>query len=244
MSASAAVCWYSPFKIVDTATVVHVDLRENAAHEAVALAWLNDCERERGRHFVYDGPRRRFALCRAALRAILCNRLGCENKQLQFEPAEYGKPIALVDGMPVSVSFNVSHSGEHGLIAVAPEGRLGVDVEERVAHRNMDLLIEGVFGPSEQAELASTRGRHKINLFFRLWTIKEALIKALGTGFSLDPSTFEVPSEMFGGEIKFAMKLPPAPEVNWHVEDLGNERFAAAIVHEGGSGACKESRAA
>ena len=244
MSARAAVCWYSPFKIVDTATVVHVDLRENPAYEAAAIGWLNDDERERRQRFLYGGSRRRFARCRAALRAIPCNRLGCENKRLEFETAEHGKPIALVDGMPISVSFNVSHSGEHGLIAVAPEGRLGVDVEERVAHRNMDLLIDGVFGPSEQAELASTRGGDKIHLFFRLWTIKEALIKALGTGFSLDPSTFEVPSEMFGGEMKFAMKLPPTPEVNWQVEDLGNERFAAAIAQEGSSGACKELRAA
>ena len=244
MSARAAVCWYSPFKIVDTATVVHVDLRGNNVHETAALAWLNDEERERRQRFVYGGPRRRFALCRAALRAILCNRLGCENGQLDFEAAEYGKPNALVDGTPAPVSFNVSHSGEHGLIAIAPEGRLGVDVEERVAHRNMDLLIDGVFGPSEQGELASTRGVDKIHLFFRLWTIKEALIKALGTGFTLNPSTFEVPSEMFSGETKFAMKLPKEPEVKWQVEDLGNERFAAAIAQEGGSGACKESRAA
>ena len=244
MPASAAVCWYSPFKIVDTAAVVHVDLRENAAYEASALAWLDERERERRRCFVFDGPRRRFDLCRAALRAILCDRLGCENRQLEFQSAEHGKPMALVDGMPVSVSFNVSHSGEHGLIATAPEGRLGVDVEERIAHRNMDLLIDGVFGPSEQAELASTRGGDKVHLFFRLWTIKEALIKALGTGFTLDPSTFEVPSEMFSGEIKFAMKLPPAPEVNWQVEDLGNEHFAAAIAQEGSGGACRKSRAA
>ena len=234
MPASAALCWYSPLKIVDTAAVVHVDLRENASYESAAIGWLNDHERERSRRFMYDGPRRRFALCRAALRAILCNRLGCENRRLEFETTEHGKPVALVDGMPVSVSFNVSHSGEHGLIAVAPEGRLGVDVEERVAHRNMDLLIDGVFGPSEQAELASTLDRDKLHLFFRLWTVKEAMIKALGTGFALDPSTFEVPREMFSGELKFTMRLPQAPEVNWRVEDLGNERFAAAIAHEVG----------
>ena len=234
MPASAALCWYSPLKIVDTAAVAHVDLRENAACESAAIGWLNGDERERSRRFVYDGPRRRFALCRAALRAILCNRLDCENERLEFEAAEHGKPVALVDGMPVSVSFNVSHSGEHGLIAVAPEGRLGVDVEERVAHRNMDLLIDGVFGPSEQAELASTLDSDKLHLFFRLWTVKEAMIKALGTGFALDPSTFEVPREMFSGELKFTMRLPQAPEVNWQVEDLGNERFAAAIAHEVG----------
>ena len=243
MPASAAHCWYNPLKNVDTAAVVHVDLRENATYEAAALAWLNECERERGQRFVYRGPRRRFALCRAALRAILCNRLGCENRQLEFENTEHGKPIAFVDGLAVSLSFNVSHSGEHGLIAIADEGRLGIDVEERVAHRNMDLLVEGVFGPTEQAEIASTRGDDKIHLFFRLWTIKEALIKALGTGFALDPSTFEVPPEMFGGETKFAMKLPRVPEVTWQVEELGNERFAAAIAQEGCGGDTLEFRA-
>ena len=244
MSASAAVGWYSPFKIVDTATVAHVDLIENTGHEDAALGWLNDRERERCQRFAYRGPRRRFALCRAALRAILCNRLGCENKQLEFEETEHGKPIALVDGMPVSVSFNVSHSGEHGLIAIAPEGRLGVDVEERVAHRNMDLLIDGVFGPSEQAELASARGCEKTHLFFRLWTIKEALMKAHGMGFGLEPSTFEVPPEMLCGEINFAMKLPQVPEITWQVEDIGNERFAAAIAQEVSGGARNELSAA
>ena len=243
MSASTAACWWRPFKTVETAKVVYVDLSEDATNEA-ALGWLNERERERWQRFLFNGPRRRYALCRAALRAILCNRLGCENKQLGFETTEHGKPMALVDGVAAPVSFNVSHSGEHGLIAFAPEGRLGVDVEERVTHRNMDLLIDGVFGPSEQAELSLTRGYDKTHLFFRLWTVKEALIKALGTGFALDPSTFEVPSEIFSGEMKFAMKLPPAPEVTWQVEDLGNERFAAAIAQEGGSGACKESRVA
>ena len=244
MSASATARWYRPLRVTDATTVVHVDLRENASHEAAAVGWLDDRERERRERFVLEGPRRRFALCRAAVRAILCERLGCENKRLEFETAKHGKPIALVDKMPISSSFNVSHSGKHGLIAVAPEGRLGVDVEERVAHRNMDLLIDGVFGPSEQAELASTRGCHKINLFFRLWTIKEALIKALGTGFALDPSTFQVPPEMLGGELNFTMNLPQLPEVTWQVEDLGNERFAAAIAYEVGGVARTEKVAA
>ena len=232
MSASAAVCWYRPFKIVNTATVVHVDLGENAAHEAAAPGWLDEHEWERCQRFLFDGPRRRFALCRAALRAILCNRLGCENEQLAFESTEHGKPVALVDGMATPISFNVSHSGEHGLIAFAPEGRLGGDVEERVSHRNMDLLIQGVFGQTEQAELALTHGHEKTHLFFRLWTIKEALIKAHGMGFVLDVASFEVPPDMRNDAAKTAMRLPQLPQVTWQVEDLGNERFAAAIAHE------------
>ena len=133
----------------------------------MALTWLDEDERERRKRFLFDGPRRRFALCRTALRAILCDRLECENWQLAFESTKHGKPVALVDGVAAPISFNVSHSGEHGLIAFAPDGRLGVDVEERVPHRNMDLIIQGVFGQTERAELASTGGRAKLRLFLK-----------------------------------------------------------------------------
>ena len=232
MSASAAACWYRNFKIVGAATVVHVDLKEDAAHEALAQSWLDERERERSRRFVFEGSRRRFALCRAALRGILCSWLGCENDQLKFESTEHGKPVALLDGAPDPISFNVSHSGEHGLIALAHEGRLGVDVEERVVHRNMDLLIQGVFAESEQERLAMARGNEKTRLFFKLWTIKEALIKAHGSGFALNVSEFEVPPDMLNGATKSAVRLPQLPRVTWHVEDLGNDSFAAAIAHE------------
>ena len=230
--ASAGRCWWRPFKTFGTAHVVHVDLRENSPNETVALAWLDDEEHERRERFLFKGPRRRFALCRAALRILLCDRLGCVNTRLEFEAAEHGKPFAFVDGIPNSIGFNVSHSGDHGLIAFSPDGRVGVDVEERVARRNMDLLIEGVFSQAERSELASKQGCEKSHLFYRLWTIKEALIKAHGMGFSLDVSQFEVPLDMLDGESKSSMRLPQSPQVTWQVEDLGNERFAAAVAIE------------
>ena len=184
------------------------------------------------RRFVVEGPRRRFTLCRAALRAILCDQLACENEQLAFGASEYGKPFALVDGAPATISFNVSHSGSHGLIAFAPAGRLGVDIEERTDRRDIDLLGEAVFGPAERASLDLTSGHAKTHLFFRLWTIKEALMKAHGAGFRLDASSFEAPPTMLRGMSKAMFRLPQLPDVTWLVEDLGNERFAAAIAHE------------
>ena len=233
MLGSEAACWWQPFRTVDAATVLHVDLSESPSHESAALGWLDESERERLRRFFFDGPRRRFALCRAALRATLCDRLGCDNERLNIETTEHGKPFALVDGNRAAISFNVSHSGRHGLIALATGGRLGVDVEERFIHRNMDLLIEGVFGPSEKVELALAHGHERTHLFFRLWTIKESIIKAHGNGFGLDVSGFEVPSDMLRhGARRAALRLPSLPEVTWQVEDLGNERFAAAIAYE------------
>lgn len=195
------------------------------------MFWLNEDERARWGQYPLPGSRRRFALCRAALRAVLCRQLGCSNKRLTFGSSSSGKPFALVDNVPATISFNLSHSGQRGLIACAPQGRLGVDVEERVARRDFDELSEAVCGPHERSIIAFARGCGKVQFFFRLWTIKEALIKALGMGFSFDVSQFEVPSALRQGRISL-LRFPQLPEVRWRAEYIGNEEFSAAIVHE------------
>ena len=197
------------------------------------MSWLDQDELSRSRRFLYPGPSRRFVLCRSALRANLCRQFECENRQLKFGQSRYGKPYAMLHNGRITTSFNISHSGKHGLIALAPYGQLGVDVEERVAREDIDDLSKMVFGPNEQSALASAGGSRKIDLFFKFWTIKEALIKAVGMGFSLDPSSFEIPAAMYGGtKSRFQFPQMPAPE--WQIEYIGNEEFAAAIVYEVG----------
>lgn len=232
MSADALDSWFCTFHEIDDILIVHVDLTPHEAREAHAFSWLGEEERSRWRRYKYERPKREFALCRAALRSILCSRLGCGNEQLSFGALEYGKPFALVDRKAASVSFNVSHSGKHGLVALAPQGRLGVDVEERVASLDLDGMSEIVFGSDEQADFASAGEPEKPRLFFTLWTLKEALIKALGTGFSLNPSRFEIPPAMRRGARKGIFRFPHIPEVRWRLENLGNPDFAAAIAYE------------
>ena len=199
------------------------------------MSWLNQEELSRSRRFLYPGPSRRFVLCRSALRAILCGQLGCENRQLAFGELRYGKPYAILNDERVAVSFNISHSGKHGLIAFAPNGQLGVDVEERVAREDIDDLSKMVFGPNEQSALALADGPRKIDLlFFKFWTIKEALIKAVGMGFSLDPSSFEIPSALHDGTTG-RFQFPQMPATKWQIEYIGNEEFAAAVAYEAGS---------
>ena len=232
MLASVAGCWWRPFRRMGDTFVIHVDLRPHAPHEVEALRWLDEKERSRWKQYQHTSSQRRYALCRAALRAILCSQLGCRNEQLTFGASIYGKPFALVRGTPAPISFNVSHSDRHGLLAFAGNGRLGIDVEERVAYRDLDRLSMTVFAPSEQAELASVSGYHKIHLFFALWTIKEALIKALGTGLSLSMSKFEVPVGMRHRMPTGIFQFPHMPTVRWQVVNLSNEHFAAAMASE------------
>ena len=231
-STSIEECWWQPFNRIDDVVVLHVDLTPNPAREAKALSWLDKAERVRWRRYRHARPRREFALCRAALRTVLCGQLGCRNDQLAFGTSRYGKPFAVLDETPAPISFSVSHSGRHGLIALAPSGRLGVDVEERVARHDPDGEIRTIFAPGERAELASATGDRKLQLFFALWTMKEALIKALGTGFTLDMSRFEIPPHMYLGASTSVFRFPHLPTIRWRLDNLGNDRFAAAVAHE------------
>ena len=224
--------WWRSFHESVGISVTHVDLTPCMAHERRAAAWLDEVERARWRRYLNPRARRDFALCRAALRAILCQRLGCRNDELAFGALRYGKPYALVGGTRAPVSFNVSHGGQNGLIALAPAGRLGVDVEERNTRRDLDGIAQTVFTPVEQAELALARGEQKIHLFFSLWTMKEALIKALGTGFSLDPSRFEIPPALRRDKRVGLFRFPHDPATGWQLENMGNAKFAAAMAYD------------
>ncbi len=225
--------WWHPLGNAGDATIVHVDLRPHGPRERGAYRFLDEDELARWHRFRHPRPRRQFALCRAALRSVLCERLGCATEDLRFVALDHGKPGAFVGGAPIPASFNVSHSGDHGLLALAPRGRLGVDVEERNLRHDPDGHIRKVFAPHEQEALAAARGAHKTRMFFRLWTLKEAVIKALGTGFSLDTSTFEIPSPMYRlGARRASFRLPRLPQVRWLLEDLGNADFAAAVALE------------
>ena len=232
MLPTASEPWWSPFYKNHHTVVLHVDLSPEPDKQAIASQWLDETERRRSDHFKHAGARRRFELCRASLRAVLCRRLGCDNSYLSFGYSEYDKPFVLLNKQPAPISINVSHSGDHGLIALAPNGRIGVDLEVRSHRRDFDTLIEAAFGKNEQLALNWAKGSERTHLFYKLWTIKEALIKALGTGLSYDPADFEAPASMREAAESALHYFPRLPGLQWRVKDLGTTSFAAALARE------------
>ena len=228
--------WWRPLTRIADAAIIHVDLTWHAARAAKALESLDETERTRWGRYRHLRPRTEFALCRAALRAVLCRHLDCRNDDLAFRASPHGKPSALVCGARAPVSFNVSHSGAHGLIALAERGRVGVDVEERVSRPDPDGPIRTVFSRAEQDELATAQGAHKVDLFFTLWTMKEALIKALGVGLSLDTSGFEIPPRMRRGSRTGVFRCSARPGGRLAARQPGHPRLCRRGRHRGGAG--------
>ena len=82
---------------------------------------------------------------------------------------------------------------------------------------------------SERRALSAATGEDKADVFYRFWSMKEALIKALGTGFSLNPSRFEVPAADDRRRKRSGVfRFPHLPSEPFWLEDLGEPRFAAA----------------
>ncbi|MCY3608244.1 MAG: 4'-phosphopantetheinyl transferase superfamily protein [Acidimicrobiaceae bacterium] len=222
--------WWRPLAAFDGVAVLHVDLAPDALNEQRAWAWLDPAERQRADQFRHGGAKRQYVLCRSALRSLLCDALSCRNEQLAFRASKHGKPSAFVGGSKSAFGFNVSHGGRHGLIALAPDGTVGVDVEERSAPRNLDVLVDTVLSPGERAEVMAAAGDEKLRLFLNLWTMKEALSKARGVGMSMDVSGFEIPHGMLRGTRGGVFCFPDVPDLTWALHNVGTDDFAAAVA--------------
>ena len=126
-------------------------------------------------------------MARGTLRALLGRFLDADPRSLSFAYGPHGKPA--LEGVPLA--FNLSHSADLALIALAREGELGVDVEAIRERVNIEEVAT-TFAPPETAALLAVPEEARRDAFFAAWTRKEAYIKAIGTGFSLAPHRFVV----------------------------------------------------
>lgn len=167
--------------------VWELDLSEppgTAAGEALAAP-----EEERARRFVFERDGQRYRRARAALRGVLSLYLGLPAKRVALRDGPDGKPF--VDGAP-GIGFNLSHSGDIGIVAVGRMPHVGVDVEARHVRPGMRDVAALAFTAAEKEALAAIPDDALADPFLTCWTRKEACLKALGTGLAADPRSVEV----------------------------------------------------
>jgi 4'-phosphopantetheinyl transferase len=152
----------------------------------------------------YRAPqdRDRFVAARGTLRAILGRYLGLAPAELLFRyPCACGRPgCAIERRKPIldaacgdeTITFSVSHADGLALYAIGRDRPVGVDLERVRADLSPIDLAGGVLTPRERAALAGLSAGRQQRAFFRLWTAKEAYLKARGLGFSLPPECVEV----------------------------------------------------
>ncbi len=123
----------------------------------------------------------RFAVTRGVLRSILGSYLKVAPESLVITQGPWGKP-ELGDASADTIRFNVSHAGDHAVVAVTEAREVGVDIECDRPITHLERLARRMLAPSEWEALQSTRPAERPTCLLGFWTRKEALAKARGVG--------------------------------------------------------------
>src|SRR5436190_14413109 len=142
---------------------------------ALMFPYLSDDEWTRAQRFHQEIHRNRFIAGRALVRMAVSRYLGCKPAEIDFNYNLWGKPC-LTNG---DLQFNVAHSEEHFVLAVSREA-VGVDIERIRTIEDIHLVARTVFSPEELTAWTLLPEPEQVAAFYKIWTRKEALLKALG----------------------------------------------------------------
>ena len=165
------------------------DLAQGEAYPDI----LSESERQRCAS-LHEQLREEALLTRALVRTVLSRYAPPAPADWQFEIDANGKPRVAGDAAP-GLEFNLSHSHGWVVCAVSRGGAVGVDVEHCDGRRDFMKLARRYFLPAEVKALEAREGELRRDLFYELWTLKEAWSKFRGgnigsamgaVGFSLD----------------------------------------------------------
>jgi 4'-phosphopantetheinyl transferase len=195
--------------------VVELDQPESVV--ADLAAHLDDFERRTAADRRAGAPRDRYVVAHGALREILGALTGdvaalpIVRRCVHCGDLAHGKPAVLE---PAGLDFSLSHSGATGVVAVARDHAVGVDVEVMRARPYLERLAARILSPAEHAEWLEVDPVDRTRGLLRVWTAKEAYLKALGLGLTRP------------------LRTVPARPDGWTIAamDLGSEVVASVAV--------------
>jgi 4'-phosphopantetheinyl transferase len=188
-----------------------------ALTQFLTTAELAMCDRCR-----LDHVRQHKIVARARLRQILGKYLARSPLDIDISLGIQGKPQV------AGLEFNLSHSGDFVAYAIS-DRPVGIDIEQV---RAMDLsgIVQRFFAPSEFIAWQKLSPTEQELAFFRTWTVKEAYLKAIGTGLHTPLSEVEVSIDLEHPKILQA----PGSE-NWQLHSIKNLAISLATQFPGTS---------
>ena len=197
-----------------------------------ALDVLTDEERERVGRFRRAADAASFAAGRALVRLALAERVEVSPGDLVFDTwcklhaSPHGKPRLIEPA--AELDFSLSRAGPRLLLGISA-APVGVDVEPR--DRDVEVGVARIaFADDERAELVDA-GR---DAFLACWTRKEAVLKALGHGLTVNPKSVSV---TFLEDVEPRIRRLPeefGPPEAWSLVPLERDEWLAAVAVRAG----------
>lgn len=167
---------------------VHLLFPGMIPHEE-ALACLTTDEKSHAGRFRFQNDATHWIACRASLRKILGEMTGIPPLEVPLIFSEFGKP-----GLAPphdSLYFNLSHCAGLALVALSTEGPVGVDIEPRNRAESL-IECERSFCHPQEIRNLPLEATERASVLLRIWTHKEAVLKAMGTGLSHPPEKVRI----------------------------------------------------
>ncbi|MBS1518085.1 MAG: 4'-phosphopantetheinyl transferase superfamily protein [Bacteroidetes bacterium] len=170
---------------------VHI-YRINIPDHTDSIASLNELlsadEFSKAQRYKFPVDKQNYIICRGNLRKILSEYTNEAPQKIRFEYSDKGKPFLKNS----EIFFNLSHSGERCVIAVSRAENLGIDIERIREVKDLLNISAKYFSETEFDLIKKSPPKIRTELFFRIWTLKEAFIKATGEGLSYPLKGFSV----------------------------------------------------
>jgi 4'-phosphopantetheinyl transferase len=192
---------------------------------------LAEDERDRASRFHFQTDRDRYVMSRGVLRELLGRYLEKDPTQINLAYGPNGKPEIAGYGVDHSTQFNLAHSENLVLFAFTLGRPIGIDVEKIRPLKDIDGIASRYFSTQEYLTWRAFAPTNRFVGFFRLWTCKEAFIKAIGAGLSYPLDQFDIALSP-GKEARLLNIAGDEREAKrWTVRELRPAKdFAAAIV--------------
>lgn len=143
---------------------------------------LSADEKARAERFRFPRDRDRFIVSRGTLRTLLGRYLNTSPDRVQFRYGDKGKPALAEPLASIGLEFNLSHSEDLMVCAIAHQQPIGIDLEYLRPIADLENLTQRFFTPREHAAIHALEGDRCLRSFFQHWTCKEAVLKAAGNG--------------------------------------------------------------
>jgi 4'-phosphopantetheinyl transferase len=153
------------------------DAQKLAEYKAV----LSEQELARYQRFHYEKDRHSYLVSHALLRFSLSKYAGLSAAQWQFACGEHGKPVLFSSSAPADLSFNLTHADGLSACVISADRRCGIDVENTHRKNKLAAVAQRMFADEELSQLAES---NIVDRFYTFWTLREAYVKALGTGLA------------------------------------------------------------
>jgi medium-chain acyl-[acyl-carrier-protein] hydrolase len=216
----------------DEVHVWTIQLDDNVENVCRLSQWLSSDEKDRAERFHFRMDRERYIVGRCALRSLLGAYLDRQPNDVRLWYNSQGKPLLHRLPSDPDLQFNVAHSGDVALVAVALARPLGVDVERIRPDVDWRDLSSRYFSKTESAELQAMPAVDRPRAFFAAWTRKEAYLKAHGVGLSLPLDQFSVSLAPGKPPRLLSTEHDPAQRDRWefHSFELQADYVAALAV--------------